>query len=70
MHTFYIMAVVAAVAIIIALVLVLGSNRNDTPAGSSTDTTAAVSGSVPDCDKLAGNDRNSCLEQRKRSGGK
>lgn len=70
MRTFYIMAAVAAVAVVIAIVAVLWSGTGDTPPGASRDTTAAVSGSVPDCGKLSGAEKERCLESHKPPSGR
>ena len=68
MRTFYIMLATAAVAIAAAIVFVLGSNTDHTPPQSSANTTAAATGSSPDCANLTGADKERCLAQRQSAG--
>lgn len=66
-RVFYIMIAVAVVAIAVAVAVVVGSGWHDTEGRASRDTTTAVEGSAPDCDKLPEAERAACRDKLRAS---
>lgn len=67
MRVFYIMIAVAVIAIAVALVAVVGSGWDDTEGRASRNTTTAVEGTAPDCDKLPEAERAACRDRLRAS---